>query len=189
MTKTTEQLMEELTTLRSEYKKLGDKVLRKYNQWEKSAKSDNQSKVGSIEWLVNNPDTPAQYEGMKDWMVKNLGGEYNGVNASGYYQHINQQAFNFTLGYGDGRNGEYDETIKKFVNLVLPFLKPRQDNLVVFNYATGQHSGIKQIAWDVKKEVWTTFETCHSRDSNFNTWESLDDALDYAWKISLSIDD
>jgi hypothetical protein len=187
--KTTEALATELEEFRKEYKKLGYKVSRKYDQWQKSAKESNKENAKGIVWLINNPDTPAQYEGMRAWLTREFGGEYKGVNAGGYHSDINQQAFSFNLSYEDERNLKFDINIKKFLDLALKHLEPNYGDVVSFSYGTGEYSGIHTLGWDTVKEKWMTFKTVYSLTRDEIYWDSFDEALDYAWSLALAIDD
>ena len=187
---TLEQVNEQIKALRSDINKLSASLGRKIKQRDGLFLEANKDNYGSIEWLVNNPDRPGQYEALRVWIEKELGGEYNGVTASGYYPSIGQQAFGFrVVNWENEAKPEYITSIKKFVDVVLPHLKPVDEGRVGFTYATGQYSGIFEIEYSFDDKTWWTSNTVYSRKRDEQKHKSLDDALTFAVARAGQIDD
>ena len=181
----------EIESTRKEINKLKNKITRLCGKRDALLIEKNQDNFTDIEWLVNNPNTPGQWEAVREWLCSEYGGEYNGVTACGYYPSVNQQCFGFTFRtYGDeGRVERYIENIKKFVKTVVPFLKPVEDGFVGFTYATGQYSGIFSIDYRTEDKTWWTSNTRYSRKNSEVQHASLDDAIAFAIAKAEEIDD
>jgi len=184
-----DQIEKELEDLGKEYKDLSDKIARKQKLWEKLKKDSNTKHFDDIEWLINNPGSPGQYEAMRKWIENNLGGDFKGVHASGYSSDINQQAFCFNLSFEGERKPEFDKNIKKFLSCALKYMKPCFQDAVAFQIGTGQYSGIHYLCYDPKIEKWFTVRMQYSRVKDRVEYEDFDEALDDAWIIALNIDD
>lgn len=168
-----------LNTLREKYEKLGKKISRKYKAVQKLELELNKDYLDNIEWLIQNPNKEGQFEALRNWVKERYG---SGVHLSGYRANedysVTVQAFDFCL-YGD--TGIAKKNFKDFIGECLGYITPI-DGKVVFQYGTGEYSGIHQLAYDVERSVWYTFITQWSRDINFKDHPNLDEALDYCIK-------
>jgi hypothetical protein len=155
----------------------------------------NKSNFGNIEWLINNPNSPGQYEAMRAWVVDRFGGEWMGVSPSGYYPQINQQSFSIILLDRWRESDKADDSaqmvsnVKAFLDECLQFLKPNADGFVSFTYATGSHSGIFCLAFEPKAETWWTTNTRYGRMVSKAQHADLDAAIAAAQAIAVGVDD
>jgi hypothetical protein len=174
-----EKELEALNTLRKEYETLGESIQRKYKAVQKLELELNQKHLDDIKWLIQNPHKEGQYEALRKWIKTRYGGEYNGVHPSGYRHNkdhsVSVQAFDFCL-YNDHEIAK--KNFKDFLEECLDYITPI-DGHVIFDYGTGEYSGIHQLGYDVERGVWYTFVTRWGSAQNFKDHKSLDAALDY----------
>jgi len=155
----------------------------------------NKGSFGDIEWLINNPNAPGQYEAMRAWVTEKFGGEWMGVHPSGYYPKISQQAFSIMLHDRWRDADEADDSAKKVANIkaffaeCLHMLKPNDDGYVSFTYTTGQHSGIFDLSYQPKTQTWWTTNTRYGRMVEKTQHDNLDAAIAAAQKIAAGVDD
>jgi len=180
----------QIKTARKELKnaeKALDKLIKKRDDIQLKA---NEPNFGNIEWLVNNPNTPGHYEAMKKWAIEFFGGEYRGVQPSGYYPKINQQGFSFQVDPYGCTSEDARKNIHKFADVVLPYLKANEGGEVVsFTYASGEYSGIFRIDYNVEDGSWYTSNMRYRNIQSVRKHDSLDTAIDFAITKSKQIDD
>lgn len=151
---------------------------------------ENDPNFGSIEWLVNNPNTPGHYEAMKKWVIEFFGGEYRGVQPDGYYHQINQQGFSFQVDPYGCTKEEARKNIHKFADVVLPYLLANEEgDFVSFTYASGQYSGMFRIDYNIEEASWYTSNMRYRNIQSVRKHDSLDAAIDFAITKSTTIDD
>lgn len=193
MTDTIESLRSDIAALSKQAQDLGAVIAVKRAKMDRMVEKANKQNFDSIEWLINNPNTPGQYEAMKAWVTSRFGGEWMGVHPSGYYLEINQQAFSISL--CDRWRDEDDDSVKKIANIkaffaeCLHMLMPREDGLVTFTYATGQYSGIFDLAYMPDTSTWWTTNTRYGRLVEKKQHKDLDAAISEALEIQAGVDD
>lgn len=189
---TPETLQAEIDELLVLRKKLDRKIQAKCNKLDSLLIERNRDNFGDFEWLLNNPDVPGQWEAMRDWVGSRFGDEYSGVLPSGYYRDINQQAFSISLGYEHEDSDKRQQKIanvKAFLSEYVHMMKPSDGGFVSFTYATGQWSGIFDLAYRPDTETWWTTNVQYSRMVDKTQHDSLDAAIDAAIVIQAGIDD
>lgn len=188
---TIESLDLEIRELTKQQEQLERKIAAKLSKRDKMMIEANRKHFGNIEWLINNPDTPGQWQAMRDWLADRYGGEWMGVNASGYYPTINQQAFSITLSdrYGDGQISQKVENVRAFLAECLDYFKPKDDGFVSFTYTTGQHSGVFDLCYQPSEKTWWTTNTRYGCMVEKRRHADLDAAIRAAQAIAARVKD
>jgi hypothetical protein len=191
----------ELDALRSEYKKVGDRITRKVKQQEKLLLELNKNNLDDPEWLILNPTLPGAHEGMLRLFKKHYGGEYNGPHPSGYIHDGNykpvQKNFNFwlnTYGKHDRRN-ELKQNCDHFLQNFLQYLKPvieigsRWDNrfpqvkVVPFQFCS-EDSGLDCLGYEPTEGVWYHYTLVYGRADTQRRFDNWDAAFEFAYAMS-----
>jgi hypothetical protein len=194
MVDTVESLDKDIADLSAQVDALHKKINRKYDKRQKMLLKQNQHHFGDIEWLINNPDTPGQYEALQTW-VKSRFGEFMGVHPSGYYPDISQQAFSIMLhdrwrNEDDGDDTEVMVTnAKAFLTECLGYFKPNSDGFVSFNYMIGEHSGVFQLSYRPETQSWWTRNIRYHHVREEREYPDLDAAILAAQEIARSVTD
>jgi hypothetical protein len=188
MTDTVESLDAEIKDMNAQVEALYKKITRKSNKRDKLLIQANEHRFDDIEWLINNPTMPGQYEAMEAWLTKRFGREWMGVNASGYYPSINQQAFSLTL-HDTDEVAKKVENIRAFFAECLQYFKAAEDGYVSFTYTTGEHSGIFQLAYRPDSKTWWTTNTRYHHMYDERKYPDLDAAIVGAQLIAKDITD
>lgn len=190
----------ELEALRSEYKKLGDKLSRKIKSHDKLLLELNKDNLKDIAWLVKNPEKPGSYEAIKSFIIDFYGSEYNGPFPQGYHHDGDyvpiQKAFDFSLNtYGKDKKEEYRKNCKHFIETFLPHLDPVLDvesryndkfpemKVVPFKFRS-ESSGLDYLGYDPESGKWYHFTMCYSMVDVKREFKDFDEAFDFAYKLS-----
>lgn len=186
---------EEIKELRLEDEKLRKKIQRKVKALEKLKIEFNKDNFKSMEWLIQNPTEPGQYEALREMFNNLYGGEYNGIHPSGYihdgeYKQI-QQNFNIIYGEYDYHDHVQDrKNIEHFMENYLGFLKPVMEveslwddkypavNVVPFQFSS-KSSGLDYIGYEPEGKKWYHFTMVYSRVDVKRDFDSLEEALDF----------
>ncbi len=141
-----------------------------------------------IEWLIDNPDAPGQYEALEKWLSTGYGGSrwLRGVKASGYNANKDysktRQAFDLSLRDYSGCINTNLNDAEAFLESYIHLFKPLQDDeeYIRFSYGTGEYSGIHYVAYSLEKASWWTFRCQRSMEKDHLEHQSLRDALEFA---------
>jgi len=201
MSSKTEVAFEKLEALRSEYKKLGDKVSRAYKKWEKLAEQDNKAKSKDVKWLIQGVDQPGHYESLRGYFAENYGGEYEGVNPSGYTHDGNykNQEQNFDLRletYGKPERKEsYKKNVERFLSEFFPLLTARTTVCSRYNdkfpemlvkplQYKSEESGLSYLFFEPDSGNWYAGNLVYGRWDVNRKFKNFEEAFEFAFEES-----